>query len=774
MPDKPKEGRLWETYYKCVNSCGCIGIYPLQTYILLGLWEQLKGILPITLYLVLFRWIIFREGYEKILFVAIGLCSLIVGLMVFMEGLKLSIIPLGEVIGRYLPSRVRMWAMLLIAFLLGVFVTYSEPSIGVLVTLGSLVDPDDAPYLYFLLDDFSIVLVTFVAVGVGIAATISIMRFVYNWSLKPLIFITVPLTIGLSCYLMWGNPELKTIVGLAWDAGAITTGPVTVPVILALGLGVIKTQRRRQGLAASTSPLEGFGIVTLASLYPIISVNILAIIVSLIWSADDLRNRRGTVAPSNTPQLKPWEESPVAEIVRAAQAILPLIVLLLIILKLVLKARLPVVVVDLPEYPSQDAESSETEPLLSTTNLRGSTRSIQSRGATKKQVPHAIMVPSRSNTSLSSGGGTGDEGGDDNNDDDDDNDEIPEIWPAHPAPVPSAARSSRGSLSKFDSESPFPSQSELATSMPKFPVRRQSYTSVSPDNHGGGEASELTRPKRLGSHSSQSSSIKPDVPPQPRAITAPESPKSVNSDGLMSDQTSIVSKSGYYKSDGTYVNMKNRTWWERNRVLMFGFMCAFFGMMMFNWGMTYGLSEMGEQTGALLPALFQASDEYEGSPLFSYAGGIALVIVFGFLLGFLSTMSEPALNILGETVEDLTDGKFSKRMLLLAVSTGVASGVSLGLMKIIFNLDLIYLLFGGYTLACLLTAVSTEDFTNVAWDSAGVTTGPVTVPFILTLGLSLGGAVDTLEGFGILTMASVGPICSVLLMGVYIQLRQRF
>ena len=68
---------------------------------------------------------------------------------------------------------------------------------------------------------------------------------------------------------------------------------------------------------------------------------------------------------------------------------------------------------------------------------------------------------------------------------------------------------------------------------------------------------------------------------------------------------------------------------------------------------------------------------------------------------------------------------------------------------------------------------STEEFVNVAWDSAGVTTGPVTVPLVLAMGLGLGNAVSATEGFGILSMASICPILAVLLMGLFIQFQQK-
>ena len=112
-------------------------------------------------------------------------------------------------------------------------------------------------------------------------------------------------------------------------------------------------------------------------------------------------------------------------------------------------------------------------------------------------------------------------------------------------------------------------------------------------------------------------------------------------------------------------------------------------------------------------------------------------------------------------------------MLMMAVSIGVGFGISLGVLKIIFAIPISYLLLPGYALGILLTTFSSEEFVNVAWDSAGVTTGPITVPLVLAMGLGFGDAVQAVEGFGILSMASICPILSVLIMGLWIQFKTR-
>ena len=143
------------------------------------------------------------------------------------------------------------------------------------------------------------------------------------------------------------------------------------------------------------------------------------------------------------------------------------------------------------------------------------------------------------------------------------------------------------------------------------------------------------------------------------------------------------------------------------------------------------------------------------------------------MLGLGATLAEPALNAMGLTVEDLTNGAFRKRLLMYSVAVGVAFGIAIGVAKVVFGWPLFWLLLPSYLLVLFLTAISSEEFVNVAWDSAGVTTGPVTVPLVLAMGAGLGQAVQASEGFGILAMASVAPITSVLLMGLWVRMASR-
>ena len=518
----------------------------LAPYTYVRILEQVKAVFPLAIYLFLFQLLILRQPISSAGTICLGLIAVIVGLAIFMEGLKTGLMPFGTIIGDNLPKKASMPVVLIIIAILGVGVTFAEPAIGALQAFGSSINPVEAPYLYELLNNWTLPLVLMVGAGVGIAAVIGTIRFVMGWSLKPLIYLALLPTIALTIYV-WFNPDLKTILGLAWDCGAVTTGPVTVPLVLSLGIGIAASAGK------GDSSLSGFGVVTMASLFPIIAVLLLSIYVSQNVTVDEIiASAEMSASNLNNLEISKWDQTPFVEIILGVRAILPLVLFLMFVLFIVLRSKLP-----------------------------------------------------------------------------------------------------------------------------------------------------------------------------------------------------------------------------NNLVTIYGLTLSIVGMCVFNIGLTYGLGAIGNQAGSTLPAAFMEVPVSQVSPIYTEVLGLSIVILFAWLLGFGATLAEPALNALGLTVQDLTNGAFKKSMLMYSVAGGVAFGIALGVGKIVFGFDLATVLIPLYLLAMVLTYFSTEEFVNVAWDSAGVTTGPVTVPLVLAMGLGLGNAVSATEGFGILSMASICPILAVLTMGLYIQIKQK-
>ncbi|NLE56388.1 MAG: DUF1538 family protein, partial [Lentisphaerae bacterium] len=153
--------------------------------------------------------------------------------------------------------------------------------------------------------------------------------------------------------------------------------------------------------------------------------------------------------------------------------------------------------------------------------------------------------------------------------------------------------------------------------------------------------------------------------------------------------------------------------------------------------------------------------------------GLLLILLFAFGMGYGSTIAEPSLNALGRTVEDLTVGTVKSVAIIRAVSIGVGIGLIVGVIRILYNIPMTWMLLPPYLLLLPLTIASDDDFAGIAWDCGGVTTGAITVPLVLAMGLGLGEQLHIADGFGILAMASVYPILTVMLFGVAIRMRER-
>ena len=175
----------------------------LAPYVGVRIKEQLKAVVPLALYLGLFQVFVLDYPIQEATALCLGLVAVIIGLAIFMEGLSSGLMPFGNIIGTNLPAKASMPVVLVILGILGVGVTFAEPAIGALQAFGSSIDVIKAPYLFELLNNWTLPLVLMVGAGVGIAAILGTVRFIYGWSLKPLIYISViPLGFHLEYFLL--------------------------------------------------------------------------------------------------------------------------------------------------------------------------------------------------------------------------------------------------------------------------------------------------------------------------------------------------------------------------------------------------------------------------------------------------------------------------------------------------------------------------------------------------------------------------------------------
>ncbi|GIP63846.1 hypothetical protein J32TS6_24010 [Virgibacillus pantothenticus] len=187
---------------------------------------------------------------------------------------------------------------------------------------------------------------------------------------------------------------------------------------------------------------------------------------------------------------------------------------------------------------------------------------------------------------------------------------------------------------------------------------------------------------------------------------------------------------------------------------LIGVLMVGIGLILFLLGVNIGMLPIGEMIGSAL----------------SKTKIIWLIVFFGFLLGAVVTIAEPDVRVLSTQVDQVSNGEISKTILILAVAIGVGIFVALSLMRIIFSIPIAYILAGGYGMIFILAAFTPSTFVPISFDAGGVTTGPLTVPFIMALGVGvasvLRGKSASQDGFGLIALASLGPILSVLILGV--------
>jgi len=148
-----------------------------------------------------------------------------------------------------------------------------------------------------------------------------------------------------------------------------------------------------------------------------------------------------------------------------------------------------------------------------------------------------------------------------------------------------------------------------------------------------------------------------------------------------------------------------------------------------------------------------------------------MIIIFGFILGFLINVAEPDLLVLARQVDKVTSGVLSQISVVVVVSIGIGLLVAVGLTRIVFKIPLHKLLTILYGIIFLLVLLAPGEFLGIAFDSGGATTGSMTVPFILALGIGMsstqGGKASEEDSFGLVGVASTGPMIAVLMMSLF-------
>jgi hypothetical protein len=487
----------------------------------------------------------------------------------------------------------------------------------------------------------------------GSAVLMGVLRYYYRLSLKPFLFTLMTVILAVSLYAFL-NPQTAPIISLAWDAGGVATGPVTVPLILSLGLGISRTigGGKDQGMS-------GFGVVSLASAAPVLAVLVYGIILA-----------PGTpLAAGKSEFFVPEKKEAIADLFADRQA--------------------------LYDYVFQHLEREEAERFLG-----------------EEEYDIAFESPRKAEEWNSQPGRR--------------------FIPAMVQNFKIAAQAiitlvlflfvvllvlNKGKVHGFD---------ELLLGV-ILSIAGMAFFSVGIDAGLSKLGDELGR----------------YLPTTYKAVPA-------------GDKRMLIPN-----FDEEFVETAVRPGGETEKVFLF---------------------DDGNKNIRFIPynpKYYDAEDSTytyipNRGPIFGgKIGGYIAILVFAFFMGITATMAEPALSALSVSVEEVSVGTFKKAFLIRSVALGVGAGMAVGITKILYDVPIIYYLAPGYFLILLLSAISSEDFVTIAWDAAGVTTGPITVPLVISLGLGIGGEVGVIEGFGVIAIVTIFPILFVLLSGLALTIRRR-
>lgn len=239
-----------------------MNVAPYLLIIIKKLWAAFKDLIPIILVVVFFQSVVIQQPLPDIGEIIFGILIVIVGLMLFIEGLEMSLFPLGDAMAYGLAKKGSLFWLLGFSFLLGFSSTIAEPALIAITKEASVIFSGEGliESNQKTMNMFALYLRLTVAISVGLAIVIGVLRILKGWPLHYLI---------LGGYVMVMLMTLiapEAIIGLAYDAGGVTTSTITVPLVTALGVGLATVIKGRSPL------LDGFGLIAFASLLPMIFV----------------------------------------------------------------------------------------------------------------------------------------------------------------------------------------------------------------------------------------------------------------------------------------------------------------------------------------------------------------------------------------------------------------------------------------------------------------------------------------------------------------------
>ena len=230
---------------------------------------SLRDLLPIVVVISAFQLFVFREPVAGLLPMATGALLVLAGLTFFIFGLRLALFPVGEGLAHAMARKGSVFWLVVFAFLLGFGTTIAEPALIAIAAEAAEVAADAGAIESSVTakSDYAFGLRLTVALAVGAALVIGVIRILADWSL-PIMIIA-----GYILVVLVTTIAPREIVGVAYDSGGVTTSTVTVPLVAALGVGLASSLRGRNPMT------DGFGLIAFASLTPILFVLVYGITV---------------------------------------------------------------------------------------------------------------------------------------------------------------------------------------------------------------------------------------------------------------------------------------------------------------------------------------------------------------------------------------------------------------------------------------------------------------------------------------------------------------
>ena len=222
--------------------------------------EAGRDLLPVFLLIAVFQLAVLRQPLPDLLNVLLGMCAVVAGLALFIEGLELALFPLGESMANAFARKGSAFWLLTFGFVLGLATTAAEPALIAVTEEAAEVAVEAGLIGESSMDRYALGMRATVAVSVGVAVALGVLRILLGWPMHLIIMG------GYILVVLMTLVAPREIVGIAYDSGGVTTSTVTVPLVTALGIGLAGAIRRRNPM------LDGFGLIAFASLLPIIFV----------------------------------------------------------------------------------------------------------------------------------------------------------------------------------------------------------------------------------------------------------------------------------------------------------------------------------------------------------------------------------------------------------------------------------------------------------------------------------------------------------------------